>query len=123
MLANAKLARSGIALAMFFVCASCGMPASVMPLDEATEAIEVRRAFPPPGSRALGLVKASHGGGCGGYGRAGTHDGVVAALKGATAKRGGNYVFVTEDLEPHMAGECWDWTWTMRGRAYLVRRH
>jgi hypothetical protein len=74
---------------------------------------------PPVGPHEqVGAVTATHGGGCGLYGRRGTYEGAVAILRNKAARLGANYVQVLRVTEPHLEGLCMYQGFVIDGMAY-----
>lgn len=104
------------------VALSCGGPARIRSLSRVEDQVEVRTAPPPEGAQAMGAVKATHGGGCGLYGRIGSLKGALSLVKVEAARRGADYVHVVEIEPPHKKGLCADQRFRISGLAYRVGR-
>jgi hypothetical protein len=78
---------------------------------------------PPAGAyEQIGVVTATHGGGCGAYGRRGNFEGAHALLRNKAAKLGADYVQILRITEPHIEGICASQAFVIDGMAYRVSR-
>ena len=98
----------------------CATVARVPVLSPAIEDGDVRLSEPPPGAQLVGLVEASHGSGCGGFGETGTEEGAIQNLKSAAFERGANYVQVKDRTPPHLTELCFDQHYRINGLAYRI---
>jgi hypothetical protein len=95
------------------------------PVGVSAAAAEVRtgKADPGEGYQELGAVTATHGGGCGMFGHAGSYEGATALIKQKAALLGADYVQIYQIVEPHPEMGCGMFKgFTIRGTAYRQRR-
>lgn len=76
---------------------------------------------PPVGAyEQLGVVTATHGGGCGLYGARGNLEGAYRLLRNKAAQLGADYVQILRITEPHFEGICNYKGFVIDGFAYRV---
>ncbi len=98
------------------VLACAGTPVVMTPEGER---IRVGRSDPSDNYELIGPVTAHDGNGCGLYGRRGTHDNAITALRVKAATMGADYVAITTITEPHLANpSCFANPYTISGMAY-----
>ena len=110
----------GGCLALVALVGACGVAATVEPLSPKAQAVEIAKGDPPQGARLIGPIEASHGNGCGAYGRKGTFEGAMNALREEGARRGADYVELVTSTEPHSETGCFDQEFKLRGMAYKL---
>lgn len=88
-------------------------------MNSAAEAVQVGRSDPADNFSLLGPVTAQDGSGCGGFGRRGTYDNAIVALRVKGAAMGANYVSITRIREPYLANpNCFENAYIISGMAY-----
>jgi hypothetical protein len=103
--------------AALLILGACGAKANVPPMSPQAQTVEVKKADAPPGATLIGPIEASHGSGCGIYGRQGTFEGAMNALREEAAKKGADYVALITATEPHSERGCFDQEFKLRGLA------
>ena len=93
-----------LVLVLAFNVNSLGCAATAPPVKVAPGAMRVviRKADPPPGYIEMGPISASHGYGCGYFGKKGTYESAYNALRNKAAKHGADYVRIVGTSEPKL---------------------
>ncbi len=75
-----------------------------------------------PGSnyKYVGELSATHGRGCGAFGRRGNYEGVVAILKNKALNLQANYVMILRSTPPHLASRTTDNSFGCFANAYII---
>lgn len=114
-----RVAFVGVVL-LALIAAGCAAADVLVTPDAARVQVGTR---PPVGPHEqLGAITATHGGGCGLYGRRGTYEGADAILRNKAAKLGADYVQILRITEPHMEGICMYQGFVIDGMAYRTMR-
>jgi hypothetical protein len=83
------------------------------------EHVQVGRSDPTDNYEQIGPITAADGNGCGLYGRRGTYDNAVNALRVKAVSMGADYVSITTITEPHLANpNCFANPYVISGMAY-----
>jgi hypothetical protein len=85
---------------------ACGGAAPPVKLSAAAKSVRVKKADPPSNCQEIGPVTATHGDGCGNFGKKGDYEGAYALLKNSAAAKGANYVRLDKMQEPYTDGKC-----------------
>jgi hypothetical protein len=90
----------------------------------ATDASRIQTGTGPPvgAYEQVGVVTATHGGGCGLYGRRGNYEGADALLRNKATKLGADYVQILRVTEPRLEGICMNQAFVIDGLAYRIIR-
>jgi hypothetical protein len=101
---------------------ACGSRTEAVEAPGPRTGVEISDAAPPPGYEPLGPIEATHGQGCGVFGKDGTREGAMDALTALASKRGADFVHVVEVSEPHPTRQCFEHEYKLRGLAYRANR-
>jgi hypothetical protein len=102
------------------IAAGCAAAEVLVAPDAAR--VQVGTAPPVGASEQIGAVTATHGGGCGLYGRRGSYEGADAILRTRAARLGADYVQILRVTEPHMEGICAHQAFVIDAMAYRLTR-
>ena len=108
--------RAALIVAVLGAVACASTPVQMTP--EARHVV-VGRSDPADNFEIIGPITAHDGNGCGLYGRRGTHDNAVTALRVKAVQMGADYVAMTTITEPHLANQnCFANPYIISGMAY-----
>jgi hypothetical protein len=107
-----------LVILVFLLTTSCTSPPAQLMTPDA-ERVLVSRTDPADNFELIGPITAQDGSGCGIYGRRGSYDNAVVALRVKAAQMGTNYVAITTITQPHLASQnCFANAYIISGMAY-----
>ena len=106
-----------LVIVVFLLTTSCASPPVQM--TPGAEKVLVSRTDPADNFELIGPVTAQDGSGCGMYGRRGSYDDAVVAIRVKAAQMGANYVAIITITQPHRANQyCFANAYSISGMAY-----
>jgi hypothetical protein len=99
---------------------ACHDEPPLRPVSAWAQRVRVENGDPPAGARLLGEIKATDGQGCGIGGDRGSLGNATGALKEAAARRGANFIKLTQVTKPYAGHDCYHQEFTLYGLAYAV---
>ena len=106
-----------LVILVFLLATSCASPPVQMTSD--AERVLVSRTDPADNFELIGPITTQDGSGCGMYGRRGSYDNAVVALRVKAAQMGANYVAIITITQPYLANQnCFANAYIISGMAY-----
>jgi hypothetical protein len=103
---------------LFVLLVACSTTPPQVKLTPQAANVRTGKDDPPAELVEAGPVEATHGSGCGGFGKVGTYEGAYTLLRNKAASLGATYVRITTITEPHPEGDCYSDAFVIRGIAY-----
>jgi hypothetical protein len=106
-----------LATALCFGLLACA--STPVPMTPEAEHVQVGRSDPTDNYELIGPITAYDGNGCGLYGRRGTYENAINALRVKAVSMGADYVSITKITEPHLANpNCFANPYVISGMVY-----
>jgi len=107
---------------MILTLSGCATTVPLLQLAPGAEEVLVAKSDPGDNYRIVGPVSGIDGEGCGGFGYKGTYERAITSLRNRTHQMGGDYAQIISLSEPHLAGDCFKNSYTVRATAYRKTR-